>query len=357
MKVLTCTLMRAAAHITSLIVILLGAADSAAAQQPSQAQASAIRSACRSDYRSRCATVPTGGAAALQCLQKNVASLSPPCQHAVNAVGGGAPATPAVLATPATPVTSKLAAPAAAAAPATPATPVTSTPTTAAPNASTKSPVGASVTPSAPAAPPKPVASKLASAAPAAAAAKSAVAVRPNKAQSAAIRSACRADYQSYCPGIPPGGTAAWSCLQAKVASFSPPCQQAVHAVTGGKPTGRVLAAPPGGAPPVATPARPSVVRVVTPREVLFLMRTACGGDFRTYCPEWAWAADALSVVLRPRPRRCRPTAKAHWTHWDAELSPCEGAALRIDHNNARIGPKIWSGALLKASGCVVRLS
>ena len=41
----------------------------------------------------------------------------------------------------------------------------------------------------------------------------------------------------------------------------------------------------------------------------------------------------------------------------DAELSPCEGAALRIDHNNARIGPKIWSGALLKASGCVVRLS
>ncbi len=285
MKVLTCTLMRAAVHITSLIVILLGAADSAAAQQPSQAQASAIRSACRSDYRSRCATVPTGGAAALQCLQKNVASLSPPCQHAVNAVGGGAPATPAVLATPATPVTSKLAAPAAAAAPATPATPVTSTPTTAAPNASTKSPVGASVTPSAPAAPPKPVASKLASAAPAAAAAKSAVAVRPNKAQSAAIRSACRADYQSYCPGIPPGGTAAWSCLQAKVASFSPPCQQAVHAVTGGKPTGRVLAAPPGGAPPVATPARHSVVRVVTPREVLFLLRTACGGDFRTYCP------------------------------------------------------------------------
>jgi hypothetical protein len=69
----------------------------AAAQQPTQAQASAIRQACRADYPSHCASVPTGGMAALQCLQANEASLSPPCRQAVAAVGGngGSPGTAA----------------------------------------------------------------------------------------------------------------------------------------------------------------------------------------------------------------------------------------------------------------------
>ena len=48
----------------------------AAAKQPSSAQISAIRSACRSDYPKVCAGVPTGGAPALQCLEKNKAKLS-----------------------------------------------------------------------------------------------------------------------------------------------------------------------------------------------------------------------------------------------------------------------------------------
>jgi hypothetical protein len=64
------------------------------AQQPTQAQASAIRSACRADYQAHCASVPTGGTAALSCLQQNAASLSAPCQRALAAVGG-APAEPA----------------------------------------------------------------------------------------------------------------------------------------------------------------------------------------------------------------------------------------------------------------------
>jgi len=34
--------------------------------------------------------LPTGGAAALTCLRQNVASLSQPCQQALNAVGGAA---------------------------------------------------------------------------------------------------------------------------------------------------------------------------------------------------------------------------------------------------------------------------
>lgn len=71
----------------------------ATAQQPTQAQADAIRQSCRADYQSHCASVPTGGSAALQCLRNNLASLSPGCQSAVSAAGGSATAAP----TPATP--------------------------------------------------------------------------------------------------------------------------------------------------------------------------------------------------------------------------------------------------------------
>ncbi|HSU04078.1 MAG TPA: cysteine rich repeat-containing protein [Acetobacteraceae bacterium] len=60
------------------------------AQQPTQAQANAIKQACRADYQSHCASVPTGGSAALACLQQNASSLSPGCQSALSAVGGGA---------------------------------------------------------------------------------------------------------------------------------------------------------------------------------------------------------------------------------------------------------------------------
>jgi hypothetical protein len=66
----------------------------AGAQQPSQADA--IRQSCRGDYQAHCAGVPTGGAAALQCLQRNLPSLSPVCQSAVSATeAGGAPTPPA----------------------------------------------------------------------------------------------------------------------------------------------------------------------------------------------------------------------------------------------------------------------
>lgn len=56
---------------------------------PTQAQQQAIRSSCQNDYRTYCASVPTGGPEALQCLQKNVGSLSPACQQAVKAASGG----------------------------------------------------------------------------------------------------------------------------------------------------------------------------------------------------------------------------------------------------------------------------
>jgi len=74
--------------LTGLALVLLTGA--AAAQQPSQAQANAIRQSCRADYQSYCASVPTGGQASLQCLRQHVDSLSPACHDAVAAAGGGA---------------------------------------------------------------------------------------------------------------------------------------------------------------------------------------------------------------------------------------------------------------------------
>src|SRR2546429_1699220 len=78
-------------------------ATAPAAGQPTSAQISAIRSACRSDYPKVCAGVPTGGAPALQCLEKNKAKLSAGCEKAVSAASGGgaAAAAPAAGAPPA----------------------------------------------------------------------------------------------------------------------------------------------------------------------------------------------------------------------------------------------------------------
>ncbi len=40
----------------------------------------------------------------------------------------------------------------------------------------------------------------------------------PRRRRQSAIRSACRADYQANCAGVPPGGQASLACLQQNVA-------------------------------------------------------------------------------------------------------------------------------------------
>jgi hypothetical protein len=64
--------------------VLLAAA--AAAQQPTPEQAGAIRQACRGDYGAHCSGVPTGGAAALDCLKRQAAQLSAACRAALQPV-------------------------------------------------------------------------------------------------------------------------------------------------------------------------------------------------------------------------------------------------------------------------------
>src|SRR5258705_3684331 len=95
------------------VAAILATAAPAFAQAPSQAQRDAIKSQCRSDYIAHCSSVPPGGEASLQCLQKNMSSLSSSCQSAVRAVEAPAAAPAAATTAPA-----KSAEPKAAAAPA-----------------------------------------------------------------------------------------------------------------------------------------------------------------------------------------------------------------------------------------------
>jgi hypothetical protein len=94
MRTIAWRMLATAALIALTPPALLALAVPAWAQSPSQAQASAIRQACRADYQSHCASVPTGGSASLQCLQQNATALSTPCQQALAAIGGAASPSP-----------------------------------------------------------------------------------------------------------------------------------------------------------------------------------------------------------------------------------------------------------------------
>src|SRR6267142_5693107 len=109
------TLIPATAHAVFIVTALFAVATPAFSQAPTDAQRNAIRSECRSDYEAHCASVPPGGAASLQCLQKHMSRLSSSCQTAVRAVE--APAAPKAESAPAAPKTES----APAAAPAKPA--------------------------------------------------------------------------------------------------------------------------------------------------------------------------------------------------------------------------------------------
>src|SRR5258707_3119915 len=143
------TLTPTAALLVALAAAMFGLTMPAFSQVPTDAQRSAIRSECRSDYEAHCASVAPGGAASLQCLQKNMSSLSSGCRTAVRAVE--APAAPQAESAPAAPKAESTP-------PATTAKPATET---AAPKAATTT------------------------------------ANKPDDAQVAAVRSACRSDYHT----------------------------------------------------------------------------------------------------------------------------------------------------------------
>src|SRR5258707_59254 len=169
----------------TMVAVIFTVATPAFSQAPTDAQRSAIRAECRSDYEAHCASVPPGGMASLQCLQKNMSSLSSGCQTAVRAVEA--------------PAESKT-------------EPKTESKPESAPAAATYKPATAPPAPKTEAAP-KPAASTAAK--------------KPSSAQIAAIRSSCRNDYQKACAGVPTGGAAALNCLEKNKADLSASCQKA----------------------------------------------------------------------------------------------------------------------------------
>ena len=242
------------------VAAILATAAPAFAQAPSQAQRDAIKSQCRSDYMAHCSSVPPGGEASLQCLQKNMSSLSSSCQSAMRAVEApaAAPAKPAETAAP------KAAAPAAAAAP-----------------------------------PPKSAEPKAAAAAPAG---------QPTSAQISAIRSACRSDYPKVCAGVPTGGAPALQCLERNKAKLSAGCEKAVSAASGGG--AAAAGAAPAGA--VAAPAAPAVIvlRPMRPREELLVLRSACGADVRSICGGVAPGGGRIVQCLATNAAQLSPACK-----------------------------------------------
>jgi len=238
------------------VAAILATAAPAFAQAPSQAQRDAIKSQCRSDYIAHCSSVPPGGEASLQCLQKNMSSLSSSCQSAVRAVEAPATAKPADTAAP------KAAAPAAA--------------TTTAPKAaeSTAAPAG-----------------------------------QPTSAQISAVRSACRSDYPKVCAGVPTGGAPALQCLEKNKAKLSAGCEKAVSAASGG---GAPAAGTAPAAAAAAAPAAPTVIvlRPMRPREELLVLRSACGADVRSICGGVAPGGGRIVQCLATNAAQLSPACK-----------------------------------------------
>ncbi len=202
-----------------LLVGLTGLTVPAAAQQPSQAQISAIRSSCRADFMAHCSGVQPGGRDALACLQKNVAALSSGCQQAVSAVSGAAAQksgeAPTAAGAPTTAAAPAGATATAAAAPAGETSAGAAAPTAAervAPPATSRPSAGAKSAAAVPTVPPPP----LAPARPA----------MPLRMELALFGRACGGDVQVHCPGVRPGGGQILTCLAAHQAKLSPGCRR-----------------------------------------------------------------------------------------------------------------------------------
>jgi hypothetical protein len=297
-----------------------------AAQQPTEAERDAIRSACRSDFLAHCGGVQPGGKEAFECLVQNELKLSASCKSAVNAVApkSAAPATgepaKATSDTPAGGIPPKADAKQANEnqikairqactlddfmahcswiQPSSPEvvlclkanaaglssacrTAVESLPTTVAPAAVETSPT-VPRRPDEPATHPKKPTDAARESAPSSPPAVTANPRRtPTAQQTSAIRAACRSDFVSRCSGVQPGGAKALECLERHAGQLSPPCKSAVAAITG-EPAASPSATPSDNAPaPAAAPLAP--MRALRPREALVIMRV-CGEDTRSLC-------------------------------------------------------------------------
>ena len=288
-----------------------------AAQEPTEAERDAIRSACRSDFMAHCSSVQPGGKEALECLLKNDSQLSASCKSAVSAVarkpepaaGEHAASTPAASAgnaakagpaqtqddqikairqactlddfmthcswiQPSSPeVMLCLKANAAGLSP--PCRAAVASRSDSPPPSPVESGRKEQTTPqpskSAPAhtSPPSPPISSQAG-----------MLRKPTGEQKNAIRVACRSDFISHCSAVQPGGAQALRCLQRNAGQLSPSCKTALAAVTEGA-TGSPSAAPADAAPSAVVTLTP--MPALRPRTALAILRI-CGEEMRLLC-------------------------------------------------------------------------
>ena len=303
-----------------------------AAQQPTEAEREAIRSACRSDFMTHCASVQPGGKEALECLLQNDSKLSAPCKSAVSAVAPNVEPKSESKSEPKSEPVTKESAPKAPEAPVAGASKAAATQTQedqikairractlddfmahcswispSSPevvlclkaNAAGLSPacrtaVGSlsntTATPS-PAKParqersatvPKksePTRASIPSPSPSMTAANTGE--TPTSQQRNAIRAACRSDFISHCSGVQPGGTKAMQCLQRNAAQLSAPCKTAVAAIAGAATASPSAAPSESASPPPVAPLAP--MPALRPREAVALLRI-CREDMQSLC-------------------------------------------------------------------------
>jgi Cysteine rich repeat len=275
---------RAARRIFAITALGLGlTASSVHGQTLTQAQKDAMKSNCRSDYITNCMSVRPGGKEALQCLERNMAKLSPACQGAVKAALPKPPP-PAAAKPPPPPPPAAATAPSPPAAPPPPAAAVAPPPPAAPPPPVATAPARPAAPPpprvpppAAATAPPPPAPPPAATIAPRPVAPRP-VAHAPTAAQREALKRHCRRDFRRYCAGVQPGGPQALACLERNAARLRRACARAVAAL--------------GVAPPPAVASPPPPVFVVTPRRAreiplrvrLGILR-ACERDRAAVCP------------------------------------------------------------------------
>jgi hypothetical protein len=159
------------------VSVLIALAAPAPAQPPTDAQRSAIRSACRGDYANVCANVPTGGKEALQCLQQHQSEVSTKCQAAL------APLAPPTAA------------------------PTTAAPTTA---AAAAAPLPSEQPPASPAT------------------TTSAQPQMSRRQEMHLLRTDCGADFQKFCGDVQLGGGRGLACLREHQTQLTSLCQSAL---------------------------------------------------------------------------------------------------------------------------------
>ena len=313
-----------------------------AAQQPTEAERDAIRSACRSDFMAHCASVQPGGKEALECLLHNDSKLSAPCKSAVFAVAPkvepkseSEPKSEPKLEPKPEPKSevTKESAPKAPEGPVAGASKAAATQTQedqikairractlddfmahcswispSSPevvlclkaNAAGLSPacrtaVGSLSNTTATPSPAKPARQERSATVPkkseptrasipspsSSMTAAANTGETPTSQQRNAIRAACRSDFISHCSGVQPGGTKAMQCLQRNAAQLSAPCKTAVAAIAGAATASPSAAPSESASPPPVAPLAP--MPALRPREAVALLRI-CREDMQSLC-------------------------------------------------------------------------